>query len=176
MNLLKKLLQALADIFREWPKPEKPVPPTPLPEPMPPPIPSDFPVGIQWLHSSPAEFKTTATLTNVRIDGKHIEWEWTHTWPVLFKDTGVCGNMWVIAQIHGKWYGATWEWLRRDTCRVQLQAKDGEPPFIQSKARPISEWYPERFEQIGFMVSTPCRGAIRGKRQERSPIYWTKWP
>jgi hypothetical protein len=133
---------------------------------------------VTFHHTSPAKFKVTAKLSNVRISGLTISWDWSHpaAWPVPY-DSGVLGNMWVFAKIGGQWHAATWEWLRTSTNRVTLEAKAGQPPFIQASASPISDWYPKSGEEIGFMASTPCRSGIpAGSPRERSPIVKTVWP
>jgi hypothetical protein len=118
---------------------------------------------VTWLHPDPSKFTVTATLSNIKISGSTISWDWTHPsrWPSYGSDGGgVIGNNWVFAKINGRWYAATWEWLRDTTNKVTLEAKSGEPPFIQSERSPINEWYPKSGEEIGFMVSTCVRGGI----------------
>jgi hypothetical protein len=138
------------------------------------------PATVTWLHPNPSAFKVTATLSNIRISGNNISWSWSHptSWPAYGVDGGgVIGNHWVFAKIGGRWYAATWEWLRSTTSSVTLEAKSGEPPFIQSEASPISGWYPQSGEEIGFMVSTCVRGGIpAGSPKERSLIVKTTWP
>lgn len=135
---------------------------------------------VVWLHASPEDFKITASLSNVRVStgtngSTVVSWEWNHPdWPAVLNNE-VVGNMWVFANIKGTWYAATWEWLRTDTSQVATEAKSGEPPFIQAKASPISEWYPSNGEDVGWMVSTPCRGGYAGTLKERSPIVITTW-
>jgi hypothetical protein len=84
--------------------------------------------------------------------------------------------MWVFAKIDGKWYGATWEWLRVTvkTTKKATEAKPGEPPFIQAKRAPINAWYPQPGEEIAWMVSTACRAGCVGAK-ERSPIVRGVW-
>jgi len=138
---------------------------------------------VTWLSDSPAVFVQTATLKNIEVIPNNgpttISWSWTHPdWPVIFPETGVGGNMWVFAKINGKWFATVWEWLRVNpmTTRVQAEAKPGQPPFIQSKQSPISEWYPKSGEQVGWMVSTVCRPSCTGVVRARSAIVTTRWP
>ncbi|HEY5998247.1 MAG TPA: hypothetical protein VI078_02980 [bacterium] len=132
---------------------------------------------VTFHHPSPAKFKVTARLSNIRISGLTIAWDWSQPgWPVEYSN-GVLGNMWVFARIGGQWHAATWEWLRASTNRVTLEAKPGQPPFIQASASPIDSWYPKSGEEIAFMASTPCRSGISaGSPRERSPIIKTRWP
>jgi hypothetical protein len=131
---------------------------------------------VTWLDASAADFTVTATLSNIQINYPTISWDWTHpsSWPV---ENTVTGNLWVFAKIDGRWQAATFEWLRPTTDHSHLEAKTGEPPFIQAKASPISAWYPQHGEELCFMASTMTRNGIpSGSPRERSPIVKTTWP
>lgn len=164
---------------------------TPKPSP-PAPTPSGDAIALQsvvWLQGSPASFPVTAKLTGIDIPPGHptrISWSWSH--PVWrgniwgqesASPEAVVGMMWVFARINGTWYAKGWEWLRPDTSTSVLENLPGEPPFIQSKAHPINNWYPQPGEEVGFMVSTITAdwpGYAQGEPYGRSPVVVVRWP
>lgn len=156
---------------------------SPPPEPPPPPsgtTEDEIPIDeVIWHHASPSNFRVTAQLSNIHINGLTISWTWSQPgWKEEDGNSGgVVGNMWVFAKIKGQWHAATFEWLRRTTSRSHLEAVGSQPPFVQAEDGTISNWRPAHGEQIGFMASTMCRGGIppRSVRQ-RSPIRLTTWP
>ncbi len=139
--------------------------------------------SIAWLHAPPAAFPVSSRLDEVSVvapigAAPVISWEWTHPGWLPVVGNGVGANMWVIAKVKGVWYGATWEWLRVNPmtkCKA-TEAKPGQPPFIQAKAWPINAWYPASGEEVGWMISTPCRMGYQGAVRGRSRILVTRWP
>jgi hypothetical protein len=163
-------------IAADAPPPAPPAPPAPPPEV----ADDDIPIAdVIWHHASPSNFKVTAQLSNVHINGLTISWTWSQPgWKAEDGNSGgVVGNMWVFAKIKGQWHAATFEWLRRTTSRSHLEAVGSQPPFVQAEDGTLSNWRPTHGEQIGFMASTMCRSGIppRSVRQ-RSPIRLTTWP
>jgi len=151
--------------------PEPPIPPIPLTG-------GDAidPASVTWLHASPAAFRVTAILSDVRLHERDLSWEWQHpAWPEWQSgkdEPYVVGNLWVIGQVGGKWYGATLEWLRNYTMRTELQGGAAAPIFIQCKREPISTWRPKKGERVCWMASTITRAGIQpaDSPRERSPI------
>jgi hypothetical protein len=206
MTWLKNFLTWLAVLLTDKPPSPAPAPPSVKPDPggPPPPPPADDnqgppapdaaggrdqidPATVQWLHPSAAGFKVTASLGGIDILGKRISWAWLHPrWPSWRAPTPpdaqpapeVVGNLWVFGKIKGQWRASTLEWLRSDTATCLLQARDDQAPFVQTKAPLFDEWRPAPGEEIGFMVSTICRGGIKpaGSPRERSPIVLVRYP
>lgn len=179
MSWLRRMWEMIKKAFTAGsePAPSPPVEPSPPPEPA---VKDAIdPSQVTWCHANPSGFPVTATLENVRIAGFTISWDWTQpNWAVPpYFVNGVVGNHWVFAKIAGHWYAATWEWLRPTTTRVTLEARPGQPPFVQTKIWPLNCWYPQPGEEVGFMTSTVCRGGIpAGMPTGRSRIALVKWP
>ena len=143
--------------------------------------------AVTWLHHNVSDWPETSRITDVRIrdvpaGGICIEHTKSRDWPGVGGVIGtviVAGNPWVFAQVDGRWYAATYEWLRPgQTCKLNVQGH-GPPsrelgPHI--KVPPLTRWVPESGEMVGFMVSTPARTGPRGPRRERSNIEFVIWP
>ena len=96
-------------------------------------------------------------------------------WPAISAPgTIVEGNPWVFAKVNGKWYGATYEWLRPgQKCKYSISASSiGD----HIKVSPLKNWKPKSGEQIGLMVSTPARLGPDGPVNERSNVVLRTWP
>lgn len=134
------------------------------------------PGAVTWLHASPADFRVTAQLSEVRLQGRTLSWSWRHPpwpeWRSSPREPWVVGNLWVLGLIRGRWYGSTLEWLRTDTVRTDLQGGEAAPIFVQAKRSPIDEWRPGPGERVCWMVSTITRAGIQpaSSPRERSPI------
>ena len=87
--------------------------------------------------------------------------------------TTVEGNPWVFAKVDGRWYAATYEWLRPgQECKGISASNIG----AHIKVSPLSRWTPQSGETIGLMVSTPARFGPQGPRHERSNVVRVRWP
>ena len=83
------------------------------------------------------------------------------------------GNPWVFAQIDGRWYAATYEWLRPGQ---ECKGISARTIGAHIKVPPLSRWTPQSGETIGLMVSTPARFGPQGPRHERSNVVRVRWP
>ncbi|MBI5509613.1 MAG: hypothetical protein HY903_12745 [Deltaproteobacteria bacterium] len=137
---------------------------------------------VTWGHGSPAGFPVNATMTNVTIDSAHRNICWDMTKPAYTEEGTVGhmvnGNAWVFGYINGRWYAATFEWLRSDWTRQcsRLEWVGTQAPFIQAESYPINSWYPAAGDKVAFMISSMCRGGCRGGLQGRSELVITTWP
>ena len=147
----------------------KPVP-TATPEPDPS---DDLPVGITWLHPNVSNWPVTATL-NASVTGNRITLDYDKARVWSGRDevgANVNANPWVIAEIDGKWYAGTWEWLRAGQT-VKYNVVRGD----HVKRSPMSgDWQPQSGQRIGLMVSGLIRGQTRNV-SERSNVVWVVWP
>ena len=136
-----------------------------------------------------SNWRSTSTITNVRIrdvpaGGICIEHTKARSWPgtpiPVLNRTIIAGNAWVFANIGGRWYGATYEWLRPgQICKLTVRGKHREPSREvgpHTKQSPLNRWVPRRGERVGFMVSTPTRSGPMGPIRERSNIVMVTWP
>ena len=133
-----------------------------------------FPEGVIFLHPDVSNWEQAATLHSVNIDNRTISMPYTHSriWPGYdFDNMTLNANPWVIAKRNGKWYAATWEWLRFGQEAKASSAVEGG----HIKRREFDGWRPQSGEKLGFFVS----GLVRGRERnvsERTNIVWVNWP
>jgi hypothetical protein len=84
----------------------------------------------------------------------------------------VNANPWVIFDLNGKRYCATWEWLRYGQTSKSARAVAGD--HIKRKEVP-NDWKPASGERVGFFVSGLIRGNSRNV-SERTNVVWVTWP
>jgi hypothetical protein len=160
MRRLRRLIKKIIEKIR-------PTPPKPEPE---------FPEGMIWLDANISGWPVTAKL-NAYISGVDLVLSNTkqNLWPDGPDARGggaVNANAWVIVKRDGKWYAATWEYLRTGQHwkrAAWLKAGDGHIPH-----RVMDGWVPQKGERIGHMVSTLARGPYR-TIDERSNVDWMVW-
>ena len=154
------------EIFRPSPPPEQP--PGEQPEP-----PSDeFPAGLTWLHPDVSGWPVTASLSVSVGNQIKLDYDKASVWPGRQEaGTNVNANPWVIAQVDGKWYAGTWEWMRTGQT-VKNNVIRGD----HVKRAPLSgDWKPQSGERVGIFVSGLIRGSTRNV-SERSNVVWVVWP
>ena len=136
---------------------------------------NDFSLSnITWLHTNISDWPVTAKLKKVEVRGNSIflDYDKYNTWPGI-GDGHINANPWVIVKYKGKWYAATWEWLRYGQRTKNVRAVDGS----HIKRDPLKNWHPKKGERIGFMVSGLARDMSHFHNvKERSNIYWYVWP
>ena len=134
--------------------------------------------SVVWLHHNVRNWPKTSTITSVSLGNPPICVGHTKAgrWPALRHSSGILveGNPWVFAKIGGKWYGATWEWLRPGQTCKGLTGRDFRTHV--AGASPLSGWTPRSGEKVGFMVSTPARFGPMGSVHERSNVVIVTWP
>lgn len=128
-----------------------------------------------FLHANVSGWPVTSTVTSVTIGNPPICIRHTKAggWPIIqVSGTDVEGNAWVAFQVGGKWYAATWEYLRPGQTCKGLKGSDLGPHIKKS---PGDSWSPKSGETVYFFVSTPARGNERSSN-ERSNVFRTTWP
>ena len=94
------------------------------------------------------------------------------TWPEV---DGVNANPWVIVKwTDGKWYAATFEWLRFGQTSKPKGVLDGSKGDHIKKS-PLSGWRPQSGERFGLMVSGLARTQLRNVK-ERTNVDMVTWP
>ena len=136
-------------------------------------FPAEIDGPIQWLHTDVSSWPVTASLT-ASVDGGWIRFPYSksRTWPAV---NGVNANPWVIVKwTDGRWYAATFEWLRFGQTSKPVGVLDGSRGD-HIKRPPLSNWRPHSGERFGIMVSGLARDGNRNVR-ERSNVVMVTWP
>lgn len=138
---------------------------------------------VTWLHADVARWTRSSTIRTVRITASEIcidhtmAGRWPPSSPLGPPDVRE-GNPWVIANVNGVWYAATYDWLRPgDICRAMTADQIGPHTSVggRSEGNPLHTWRPRSGEMVGFLVSTPARNEVRSIN-ERSNIVLVRWP
>jgi hypothetical protein len=129
---------------------------------------------VEWLHADVSGWSVTSKITEIRIDTDTICIEHTKAgrWPEV---GGGEGNPWVFANIGGKWYAATYEYLRPGQICKHIERRGEWGIGAHTKREPLESWVPRKGEKVGFMISTFARDSTRTSN-ERSNIVMVDWP
>lgn len=132
---------------------------------------------VTWLHTDVSGWRETARLESVTFRGGQICLNHDHAdaWPHGdINGTVVAANPWVFIFHDGRWWGATWEWMRPgQTCKNKTSVAGDHikrAPFDQA-----SGWRPRPGQVLYFMVSGLARDAMRNA-EERSNFVRVEWP
>lgn len=129
---------------------------------------------VTWLHSNVSNWPITSKLNSVSISGGliHMPYDKANVWEGRnHVGAFVNANPWIFVNQNGKWYGATWEWMRRGQTSKNVRAVNGD----HIKRNPLNNFVPRSGETYGFMVSGLARDNVRNV-QERTNIVMFKWP
>ncbi len=141
-------------------------------------FPAEIDGPIKWLHTDVSNWPVTARMTASVADGKiSFPYNKSSVWPGAEIPGGGTGNgnPWVIVKwTDGKWYAATFEWLRVGQTWKPVGVLDGSKGDHIKKS-PLSGWRPHRGERFGIMVSGLARDSRRNV-QERSNVDMVTWP
>ena len=175
----------LRETIRVTIKPKPGTTPTPDPTPTPTPPPGGGVAGdeidpraVTWLHTNVTNWAITSRVTNVTITRSEICVD--HTGAGRFPTSGfgsivVEGNVWIFAQFGGRWYGATYDWLRPGQVCKGVTGGELGPDQIRIAPMDASWPGPRSGETVGFMVSTRARDGERAG-EERTNIVLVRWP
>ena len=132
----------------------------------------DVPAGTIFLHSDVSAWPATAKLS-ASVSGGQIRmpYDKAKAWPGI---DGINANPWVIVNLDGQWYAATFEWLRVGQTSKPVGVLDGSKGD-HIKVSPLNRWRPRSGERIGLMVSGLARAQTRNVK-ERSNVSWVVWP
>lgn len=131
--------------------------------------------SVTWLHSNISGWAQTSTITSVTISSSNICIRHTKAgaWPIVtVNGTPLEGNPWVIANIGGRWYAGTYEWLRPGQICKGITASNIGPHIKKS---PMANWVPRSGETVYFGVSTGARFG-GGHGDQRSNFVRMTWP
>ncbi len=132
---------------------------------------------VHWLHTDVSGWAETVTLRSVTFDSGRICLDHDHAdaWPPGdISGVVVAANPWVFIHHEGRWWGATWEWMRPgQTCKnVSSVAGDHikRAPFDEA-----SGWRPRSGQVLYFMISGLARDAMRNAEERSNPVR-VVWP
>ena len=133
---------------------------------------SDIPVGTRFLHTDVSAWPATSAL-HASVSGGQIrlDYDKARVWPAV---DGANANPWVLANVGGTWYAATFEWFRAGQTNKPVGVLDGSMGDHIKRA-PLSSWHPRKGERVGFMVSGLARSSTRNVK-ERTLVCWLEWP
>ena len=133
--------------------------------------PAEITGPIHWLHTDVSSWPVTASL-NASVGGTiNMPYSKAKVWPAV---DGVNANPWVIVNMNGQWYAATFEWLRHGQTSKPKGVLDGSMGD-HIKVAPLNRWRPRSGERFGLMVSGLARTKMRNV-QERSNVSMVTWP
>jgi len=130
--------------------------------------------SVKWLHTDVSKWPVTGKLRSVAVSGNKItlDYDKARVWPGV-GEKSINANPWIFVKHDGKWYAATWEWLRFGQRTKALYAVSGS----HIKCDPLRDFKPRPGELYGFMVSGLARDMAHFTNvQERTNIYWMRWP
>lgn len=167
-----KIFWKIVELIFGWKKREKGKKEKPTPPPAPAPD-ADIPHGTIWLHTDVSKWPIVSPL-HVSFDRNLItvNYNAANVWPVVLVSGEPCvGNVWIFIQQHGKWYAATWEWLKRGQIQKLRESCNGK----HIKRPPLENWEPTRGERYKIMVSGLARDHRRNVKA-RTRCVEVRWP
>ncbi len=129
---------------------------------------------VMWLDQDISSWPITTTFRGVNFsdNGLFLDYDVPASWPILnIGGDDVFANPWVIANVDGVWYAATFEWLRPAQHSKMITA-DNIGGHI--KKAPLVNWKPVDGEEVYFGVSTLVRGSERtvNERSNFARVLW----
>jgi hypothetical protein len=113
---------------------------------------------VTWLHTDVSKWPVTTKLdASVSRSGVvTLKYDKANVWPAV---DGLNANPWIFVKwTDGKWYGATWEWLKKGQ---QSKSMGGKSWGDHIKRPPLSGWEPKSGGKCYMMVSGLCRSGTR---------------
>ena len=134
--------------------------------------PAEIDGPIHWLHTNVSSWPVTSSLHASVGSTISFPYSKANVWPAV---DGVNANPWVIVKwTDGKWYAATFEWLRKGQTSKPKGVLDGSMGD-HIKVSPLNKWRPHSGERFGIMVSGLARTQTRNVK-ERTNISMVTWP
>ena len=119
--------------------------------------PAEITGSIKWLHTDVSSWPVTASLSASVGGTINMPYSKARVWPAV---DGVNANPWVIVNMNGQWYAATFEWFRFGQTSKPKGVLDGSLGD-HIKVSPLNRWRPRSGERFGLMVSGLARTKMR---------------
>ena len=133
--------------------------------------PAEITGSIKWLHTDVSSWPVTSSL-HASVGGSiNMPYDKARVWPAV---GGVNANPWVIVNMNGQWYAATFEWFRFGQTSKPKGVLDGSLGD-HIKVSPLNKWRPRSGERFGLMVSGLARTSSRNVK-ERTNVSMVTWP
>jgi hypothetical protein len=132
---------------------------------------------LQFLEKNIVNWPETAQIKSIEVTNETLCYDFStnQVWPEIdpFNVWKTTGNYWVIAYINNTWLASTYEWILP---ALRCEEDNAHTIGAGTKQVPFTNWVPKSGELVGFMVSSVTRMGHSNGVQERSPIYWMRWP
>ena len=127
--------------------------------------------SVRYLHRDISGWEVVSRITRIDVSGHRICVYHTGAGRLgrsRFGNPGeqidVEGNIWVFAQFGGRWYGATWDWLRiGQQCKNESTSALGPE---QIRRAPMDHtWRPRTGDRLCFAMSSRARDGVEAGRR-----------
>jgi hypothetical protein len=132
-----------------------------------------------------ADWPVTSTITDVTMDGSGgicIYHTKLGVWPAVdtfgLGELTTEGNYWFVVGIGDSfWFVFPFHWYRPgQACKNISMTNTGLESGVGGATTPLTYWTPCSGSIVGVVASTPGRTGPMGPIQERSDIFWMRWP
>ena len=121
--------------------------------------------GVTFLNADISGWAETATVAvSLSSSSVTLDSDKKSVWPDK-QDVNACA--WVVFQVDGTWYAATFDYMRPGQTTKQIGGLEIKGPGLR--------WKPSSGEKVGFIISGLARDSRRNV-SERSPVYFETWP
>ncbi|MCC5843636.1 MAG: hypothetical protein JJU05_05230 [Verrucomicrobia bacterium] len=133
--------------------------------------------SVVWLDANVSGWAQTSNLraslsgNSLRLDHNQAS-QWPNTRTTASNGGALNGNCWVLVNVGGTWYAATFDWMRTGQTSKSKNSVRGTGGHIRQP--PLNNWTPTPGETYGFMVTTPARTSER-TINERSNVSMVTW-
>ena len=127
--------------------------------------------SVRYLHRDISGWEVVSRITRIDVSGHRICVYHTGAGRLGRSRLGnpgeqidVEGNVWVFAQFGGRWYGATWDWLRiGQQCKNESTSALGPE---QIRRAPMDHtWRPRTGDRLCFAMSSRARDGVEAGRR-----------
>lgn len=132
---------------------------------------------VTFLHTNVSKWKVVSKITNASARKPNVCFGYSPSnWPTFGRCNCIVGNPWIVKKVNGRWYAATWEWLRKGVMCKHPEGDWYTGILRQTKAGPLNSSSLSKGEEIGLMVSAWARtGPPSGSPRWRTNVKMIRW-